>query len=125
VFEDLNAAQSKYAIATGRDLKVTRAALVQMFLDPKKGAEELQRQFGKLTDSQKQQIDTLVDQNRADEAQVLLAKRLREEVEGLGGQLAGLAGIWARLQSAASQAGHAMEASVRTRAHWPPCRPWG
>lgn len=108
VFAGLLADQKKFAVGSGQSLKDAQADLTKMFVDPGKGADELEAKFGKLTASEIENIKTLQAQGDITGAQVALQKALDKSVSDLDGHLGGMKGAWDSFRSGASQAASEM-----------------
>lgn len=108
VFAGILADEKKFAVGTGQTVKDAQADLTRMFVDPGKGADELEQKFGKLTATEIENIKTLQAQGDITGAQIALQKALDKSVGDLDGHLGGLKGTWDSIKSGASQAGSAM-----------------
>lgn len=78
-----------YSVATGQDAKAATAELGKAFADPAKGADDLNAKLHFLDDTTLQHIQTLVSQNKVQDAQNVLmdalAPRVRTATDNLGG----------------------------------------
>lgn len=104
VFQGLIDIQKKYAVATGQDLKKAQVDLVKMFEDPTKGAEELERLFGKLSASEIQHVRDLQAGGNMAGAQAAEYQLLAKSVGGLSDQVGGGKGAWDSFSGSLSRA---------------------
>lgn len=105
VMEGLIALSRGYAVATGKDTAEAAEDLAKLFSDPVRGAEELTKAFGLLSDKQLEHIRTLARQGRATEAQKMLMDALNARVGSLARDgLSTLAQAWERVARAISNA---------------------
>ncbi|WP_448208486.1 phage tail length tape measure family protein [Azospirillum sp. sgz302134] len=105
VMEGLIGLSRGYAVATGKDAAEAAEDLAKLFTDPVRGAEELTKAFGLLSDKQLEHIRTLARQGQATEAQKLLMEALNARVSNLARDgLSTLAQAWDRVARAISNA---------------------
>jgi hypothetical protein len=83
-----------YATVTRQDAKGATAELAKAFADPAKGAEVLNGKLGLLDDGTLRYIQTLIEQNRTTEAQLVLADSLSRRLETAAGNVSVLGGAW-------------------------------
>lgn len=98
-----------YAAATDQSTKEAGAALTKLYVDPLKGAQELDQAYNLLTDSQRQYIRTLVEQGRREDAQLALADAQQQRMKNLANELGYLEWAWNEVAGAASDAWDAMK----------------
>lgn len=83
-----------YATVTRQDAKAATSELAKAFADPAKGAELLNSKLGLLDDGTMRYIQTLLEQNRATDAQLVLADALSRRLEGTASSVSVLGGAW-------------------------------
>lgn len=93
-----------YAHATGTEIDKIAPELVRLFSDPVKGAEELNQQLHFLTVAEQEYIAELWNSGRAQEAQLVLAEKLRDHTPKHVEQLGQLERAWVDVTKAASSA---------------------
>lgn len=110
------AAQARdFAALTAQEVPQAAGALAKLFADPVKGAKELDASYGILTASQLRHIQTLAEQGRKTEAQIVLSDALGKRIRGMAEEeLSIFARSWNAVGVAASNAWGAISRSVAT-----------
>lgn len=97
-----------YAFSTGQNIDKIAPQLVKLFDDPAKGAEALNNQMHFLTVADMDYIRTLENQGQVQEAQLVLAQKLNEQLPKHTENLGYLEKAWNATRNAASSAWDAM-----------------
>jgi len=93
-----------YATVTRQDAKAATSELAKAFADPAKGAELLNSKLGLLDDGTMRYIQTLLEQNRATDAQLVLADALSRRLENTASSVSVLGGAWDEVKRKAAGA---------------------
>lgn len=101
-----------FAAFTGAGAAEAAKALAAAFVDPTKGAQELNRQIGFLDAKTLEYIRTAQAQGRTGEAQRALADALGVSIQGAADRTSGLARAWNSVWNAASNAWDALGKAV-------------
>lgn len=101
-----------FAAFTGTGAAEAAKALAAAFVDPTKGAQELNRQIGFLDAKTLEYIRTAQAQGRTGEAQRALADALGVSIQGAAERTSGLARAWNSVWNAASNAWDALGKAV-------------
>ena len=101
-----------FAAFTSTGATEAAKALAAAFVDPTKGAQELNRQIGFLDAKTLEYIRTAQSQGRTGEAQRALADALGNSIQGAADRTSGLARAWNSVWNAASNAWDALGKAV-------------
>lgn len=116
VLPGLIALTQNFAAATGVEAKEAVTELARAFADPAKGAEELAAKTGTLDASTVALIQSMVEEGRQSEAQIILLKALSDGTKNASVQINGMAWAWRQVTNAASEAstwiGKAIDAAL-------------
>lgn len=102
----------EFATATGVNATEAVSRLAKLFADPKAGAAELTKELRLLGDAEIEHVNTLVDANKTQEAQLYVLEKVTDRVKGMRGELGLLSGAWDAISRAASAVWNATGSEV-------------
>lgn len=111
-YEGLIALSKDFAATVGMDADAAGAALTEMFSDPAKAAQTLNRQYGLLDAATNRRITDLAAQNRVSEAQGVLLDALPEKLAKAEKATTALGRAWQAVTTGASNAGDAIGRAI-------------